>query len=120
MTYSNDLKNKIIKCIRLKKYSNTYLIKLFNINKRTFYKIKKECLNGSKYIPLKKSIRNTKINGKIRSYIKSYVLSKINFNYKTLIALINKKYNISISKTTIYKILSDSKIKKKRLFPNKY
>lgn len=116
MTYSNDLKMKIIKCIRSKKYTNTELIKIFNINKKTFYKIKRESFSGSKYRPLKNLKRNTKINGLIKSYIKSYVTTKINFNYKKLITLIYRNYNTSISKTTIYKILSDSKIKKKHYY----
>ena len=115
MTYSDDLKKRIINCIRSKKYTNAEIIKIFGTTKRTFYKIKNESFMGSKYTPSKKLRRTRKINGKIRSYIRSYVLTNINFNYKKLITLINKNYGCSISKTTIYQILHDSKIKKKRL-----
>lgn len=88
---------------------------MFGINKRTFYKIKNEQLliGGSKYNYLKKSIRRTKINNQVKTYIKSYVTSNINFDYKKLIMLVNKNYNIVISKSTIYNILKDDKIKKK-------
>ena len=77
--------------------------------KDTFYKIKNQinerCLKNSKRI--------TKITNPIKIYIKIYVTRKIIFNYKKLIILIYKNFNVIISKSTIYNILKDSKIKKK-------
>lgn len=40
MTYSNDLKIKIIGCIKLKKYKDIEIMEIFSISKDTFYKIK--------------------------------------------------------------------------------
>src|SRR5690349_15145464 len=100
MTLSNDLKMRIINCIKMKKYSDTEIINIFCISKYTFYKLKKESTYGSK----KNIKRSTKINGKIRSYIKSYVVTNINFNYKKLINLIYQRYNVRISKSSIYNI----------------
>ena len=116
MTLSNDLKIRIINCIKMKKYSDTEIKNIFDISKHSFYKLKNESIYGSK----KNIKRSTKINGKIRSYIKSYVVTNINFNYKKLIKLVYQRYNVSISKSSIYDILRESKIKKKRLSLSKY
>ena len=116
MTLSNDLKIRIINCIKMKKYSDTEIKNIFDISKYSFYKLKNESIYGSK----KNIKRSTKINGKIRSYIKSYVVTNINFNYKKLIKLVYQRYNVSISKSSIYNILRESKIKKKRLSLSKY
>ena len=116
MTYSNDLRKKIIDCIHSRKYTNVEIINIFKINRKTFYKIKNESSSGSKCAK-KQNVRKraTKITNKLRSYIRSYVVSNINFDYKKLIGLIHKKFNTTISKSSIYKILSDSKIKKKKI-----
>lgn len=120
MTYSNDLKIKILKCISSKKYTNVQIIKMFNVNKKTFYKIKNDrsriLKGGSKYKHKNRSKRSSKITKSIITYIRKYITTNENFDYIKLIQLIKKNYNISISKTSIYNILNNSKIKKKIYF----
>lgn len=118
MTYSNDLKKKILKCILSKKYTDTQIMNIFEISRKTFYKFKKlSKLKGyDKNNILRNSRRKSKITNPIKTYIKKYVLCKIIFNYKKLIANIKMKYNMLISKSIIYKILSDAKIKKKKIY----
>jgi transposase len=112
MTYSKDLKTKILKCIKLKEFSDTEIIRIFNINRMTFYRWKNQFKNNSS----KNSHRKLKINNSIKNYIKKYVTAKVNFNYRKLIKNIETKYEITISKSIIYKVLKDDKIKKKKLY----
>lgn len=122
MTYSYDLKMKILGFIKSKKFTNLEIINMFKINKKTFYKIKNnlKLRGGSKYSNLKSYKRKTKITDSIKNFIEKYVITRINFDYKKLITIINKKYNILISKTSIYRILENKKITKKKLVINKY
>ena len=109
MTYSYDLKIKILKCIKLNKYTDGEIMEIFHISKNTFYKIKKG--NFSKSLK-----RKTKITPLIEKYIINYVLRKSNFYYVKLINLVLKNFNVHISKTTIYRILKKNKIKKKKIY----
>ena len=102
MTYSNDLKKKIIDNIRSKKYTDIEMINFFNISRGTFYKIKK---NMDKEI-IYRNKRTSKITTTIMTYIKKYVTRNINFNYAKLVQLINKNFNVLVSKTTIYDVLA--------------
>ena len=114
MTYSNDLINKIILNIKNKKYTDSEIIKIFNISRKTFYNIKKNmntCKANSKRITKRKS----KITKSVINYVSNYVLRKVNFDCDKLISLINKNYGISLSKFSIYKILRNKNIKKKDL-----
>ena len=62
MTYSNDLKLKIFECIKYKKYNNSEIMKIFNISKKTFYKIK------NTYDPPLISTRKIKVRNSIKKY----------------------------------------------------
>ena len=110
MTISEDLKNRIIRAIKSKKYKVNEMIDIFDISKKTFYKIKTS--NGTtKKLLIKKK---PKISNSIKNYIAKYVIRNANFNYKILIILIEKNFNVIISKSSIYKILSEKGFKKKR------
>jgi len=111
MTYSNDLKKKIIDNIRSKKYTDIEMINFFNISRGTFYKIKK---NINKEI-IYRNKRTSKITTTIMTYIKKYVTRNINFNYTKLVQLINKNFNVLVSKTTIYDVLAKKNITKKKI-----
>jgi len=50
--------------------------------------------------------RKSKITTTIMTYIKKYVTRNINFNYAKLVQLINKNFNVLVSKTTIYDVLA--------------
>ncbi len=98
--------------------SNIEIMKYFEISKTTFYKLKNEAsIRGNSKPPKKKLIsnkRNTKITNEIKNYIVKYALNNINFNRLKLISLINKKFGILISKTSIYTTLANKKIRKKK------
>lgn len=121
MTYSKDLKLRIFKNILSKKYSDSQIIDIFKISRRTFYKIKNisKLKHNRKYTLLKKSSSGSKngsnIGPKIKTYIKKYVQCKIFFDYKILIGNIKRLFNKTISKSSIYKTLSDACIKKKKI-----
>ena len=116
MTYSNDLKKKIIDNIRSKKYTDIEMINFFNISRGTFYKIKK---NMDKEI-IYRNKRTSKITTTIMTYIKKYVTRNINFNYAKLVQLINKNFNVLVSKTTIYDVLAKKNITKKKFRRSKF
>lgn len=122
MTYSYDLKIKIMGAIKSNKFTVKEIVSMFGINKNTFYRIKNDSrlTGGSKYSNVNIHKRNTKITQIIRNFIVKYVTSKINFDYKELINGINKKYNTLISKTSVYRILSEEKITKKKFRISKY
>jgi len=82
--------------------------------------------NGSLYNWIHKSKNNqsldkevynkqSKYTPEIKCYIRAYVLRTHTFNCNKLITLIKKKYRITSSKTSIYRILSQMKIVKKKV-----
>ena len=117
MTYSYDLKIKILGFIKSKKFTNIEIINMFQISNKTFYSIKNDpkLRSGSKYSNSDTHKRTTKITIDIRNFIVKYVTTKVNFDYKKLIRIINKKYNTLISKTSVYRILKEEDITKKKI-----
>ena len=80
--------------------------------------------NGSLYNWIKKDkkgnlepnyMRKSKFSPVCKCYIRTYVINHINFDYKKLIKLIKRKFNISISKSSIYNLLSKMKITRKKI-----
>lgn len=122
MTYSYDFKLKIFNLIKSKKFNNIEIMNIFKISRRTFYKIKNDhkLRGGSKYSYLEKNKRDTKITETIRKFITNYVIKHINFDHKELMLVINKKFNVLVSKTSIYRILKEENISKKKHTLNKY
>ena len=117
MVYSDDLKMKILKIVKLKKFTDTEIINMFRISRDTFYKIKKnpKIKSHSKYSNPKTHNRKTKITIYIKNFIVKYVTAKVNFDYRKLITIINNKYGVSIGKASIFKILKDKGITKKKI-----
>lgn len=107
MTYSRDLKDRIIRCIHMKKYTDTEIMNIFDIGRTQFYKWKNQSHKDN-------IRRKSKITTEAKKFIIDYVTKKINFNHTRLKKIISKKYGISISSSSIYSILNESKIKKKR------
>ena len=123
MTYSEEIKSKILNCIKLKKYTDAEIIEIFKISNGTYYKIKngtdsKSTKNRSNSKSTR--IRKTKITNEIEKYVIKYVTKRINFNYKKLISLILSKFNIEISKSTIYNILKKTKLRRKKFIKNQH
>ena len=110
MTYSDDFILAIKGLINSKKMNDTEIINILKISRDTFYKIKKDIVHRSNS---KKINKKTKITKQVNNYICSYVTRNINFNYKKLINLIHKRFNLKIGKSTLYNILKKNKIKKK-------
>ena len=119
MTYSYELKKLILKLSAMKMMSNKKLSKCTNISRTSIYYWR----NG-RYLTITTPKRKSKIIPPIKCYIRSYVLRKINFNRFKLIRLIKKKFNISISKSTLYSIirkmnLRNKTVYKRNIFTNK-
>lgn len=99
--YDNNCKNiKNILCIyKISKSSLYNWISLHKTNKLTYKKI---------------YTKKSKILPEIKCYIRSYVLRKKRFIYKKLITMIKKRYNVPISKTSLYNVLKKLNITRKR------
>ena len=114
-------------------------IKYYNSSKKTTIKqtlTNYNISNGSlfRWIKLKKNNnllenkqiynKKTKITPVIKCYIRTYILRKLHFDYKLLLNLIKTKFKISISKSSLYNIISKlnltrKKIKKETIVKNK-
>lgn len=74
---------------------------LYLISRKTYYKWKKKDLGSRKYTP-KKEHPETKIKGYIKIFISEQKL-RLNYGPKKMSLLIKRKFDISISTTSIYK-----------------
>ena len=63
----------------------------------------------------KKYFKKSIILPHIKCFIRAYVIRKINFIYKSLIKAIKRKFNIIISKTSIYSVLKKLNITRKKI-----
>ncbi len=93
-----DRINKILKIFKISNGSLFNWLKLYRSNNLT-----------------KIAIKKTKFTPNLKCYIRNYVISRINFDYKRLIKLIKKRYNIIISKSSIYNILNKMNITQKKI-----
>ena len=97
--------------LRLKQIVTSYqgpkinIPKIFQISRSTYY-------HWKKYSPKQ---RKVKITPNIKCFIRTYVINKINFDYKKLINIIQRKFYIQISKSSVYNILKQMKITKKKI-----
>ena len=89
------------------------ILHIFKISKSSLYNWI-YLYKNNKLTHKKKYIKKSKIAYHIKCYIRSYVLRKKVFMYKKLLILIKRKYNISISKSTLYNILKKLNITRKR------
>lgn len=110
-----------------KKYCNTFRKLVVNYYKK--YKNVRNVLsifkvsNGSLFnwinnTNTKKIVhtRKSKVTPQIKCYIKMYIMKRVNFNYKLLLKNINRNFNISISKTTLYNTIHKLKITRKKIY----
>jgi len=108
MTYCKTIR-KLVCNYKGKKIDIPYL---YGVSRSTYYNWRN---NTSK-------IRK-KITPEIKCYMRSYVIKRVNFNYKLLIKSIRINFSISISKSSIYNILKQMNLTKKkinrRLVPSK-
>ena len=98
------------------------IIKIFKISNGTLYNWVNEYNNNELKDKLK-YIKLSKFTPTIRCYIRAYVLRVIAFDYKKLINNIKRKYLIDICKSSLYNLLSDMNITRKkfnkRIIPKK-
>ena len=110
--YDSKFKLKVIDCKKNKKLTRTQLIDVYGISNGSLYNWYNQYKSNK--LP-KKVYKKSKITADVKCYIMKYVMSKINFNRHKLIKLINKKYNVQISQSTLYKTISELNITKKKI-----
>ena len=105
-----------------KQQSIKEIISILNISNGTLYNWM-NALNNNSLKNKSKYNKQSKYTPVIKCYIRSYVIARVNFDYKRLIIQIKKKYKITISKSTIYDILNKMNVTRKkfkeRIIPNK-
>lgn len=105
-----------------KQQSIKEILSVLNISNGTLYNWI-NAFNNNNLEEKSKYNKISKYTPAMKCYIRAYVIARVNFNYKKLILQIKKKYSITISKTTIYDILSKMNITRKkvksRIIPNK-
>ena len=98
------------------------LVKIFNISIGSLYNWLKQYNNNSLQ-EKKKYIKCSKYTPIIKSYIKSYILQYPSFDYIVLMKKVMRKFNITISKTSLYEIINKLNFTRKkfklRIIPNK-
>lgn len=115
MTYSKDLRNRVIKCLhnRPENTSIKYIAKLYDIDRSTIYRWNKLHYIG-KLEPSK--TRKGKLSTETKKYINKYIDRYTNFNYKNLLKLLDKKFKIKISKSLLYKTIKELGITRKKIY----
>lgn len=113
MVYNYNFKLRVVKCMTNKLLSGNMIRKVFNVSNGSMYNWKSKLANGTLN---NCKTRVSKITPNIKCYIRQYVISRKNFNYRNLITMIKKKYNVIIGKSSIYNILNKFKIKKKKIY----
>lgn len=90
-------------------------IEIFNISNGSLFRWIK-LNNHNKLSKTKKRFtRKTKITPEIKCYIRTHVIKRVTMNYKNLLKLIRKKYLITISKSSLYNVISRLNITRKRI-----
>lgn len=106
-----SFKIKVIECYNKHKYKTKELLDIFQVSSSSFY----YWLNQYKTGTLgERKQRIEKTTPEMKFYIRTYVIRHINFNYKKLISMLNKKYKILISKSSLYNVISKLKITRKK------
>lgn len=103
MTYSFDLKIRAAESY-LNKYTNRkQILKIFKISAGVLYKWISLYKKG--LLVNKQTKRKSKITLEMKEYIRNYKKNRTNFDYRKLIKIVEKKFNISISKSSLYEVL---------------
>lgn len=106
-----------------KKFSINEILTIFNISNGSLYHWLKLYKSNKLHIKPIYKRTNNKITSVIKCYIRFYVLKRIDFRYKLLIKNIYKKFQVKISKSSIYAILGKmnitrKKVKKRKVYKN--
>ena len=120
----------IIKELAIKYYNSSKKITIeqtlinYNISNGSLFRWIKLKKNNNLLEEKQRYKRKSKITPAMKCYIRTYILRKVYFNYKLLLNSIKTKFKISISKTSLYNIISKlnitrKKIKKETIVKNK-
>jgi len=112
--YPLILKMKVISCYLSDQYTINEIVSIFDICKSSIYNWINLYKKGDLHEKMKYK-KNSMYTDEIRKYICIYVIKRTNFDYKKLIRIIKDKYNIICKKSSLYKILKDHKITRKRV-----
>ena len=112
--YPLIFKITVVNYYKLKKIPIIELLNIFKISRSSLYNWVK-FYNKNELLEKKQYKRDSKYTCEIRKYISEYVVKRVNFDYKKLIRVINKKYKIESHKSSIYLILHLKKITRKRI-----
>lgn len=112
MTYDYKYKSRVVDCKNDKILSRKKLLESFDISNGSLYNWLSK--HNSNTLDTK-TVRKPKVTPVIRCYIRQYVLRRPLFDKCKLIKQIYKKFNIKISKSTIYKIIEELHITRKRI-----
>ena len=112
-SYPLIFKLRVIECYNNRSIKIDELLKLFKISRSTLYDWIKRYDNND----LSEKERYTKKSkfDSVDKYISNYVCSRKKFDYLRLISIINRKFKITISKSSIYNILKKNNITRKKI-----
>ena len=105
-----------------KQQSIKEILDILNISNGVLYNWLKD-YNNNNLKNKSKYNKSSKCTPVTKCFIRSYIIKHADFEYKKLIKIIIKKYNVQISKTTLYDIIGKMNITrkkfKKRIIPKK-
>jgi transposase len=104
----------VVNYYKLKKTPIIELLNIFKISRSSLYNWVK-LYNINKLIEKKQYLKGSKYTDEIRNYTSNYVIKKVNFDYRKLIKNINNKFKIKSHKSSIYTILQNNNITRKRI-----
>lgn len=110
--YDIKLKLRVINCKKNNKLSQNQILDVYCISNGSLYNWYNQYNNNC--LP-EKIKRKSKITPMIKCYVMKYVISRINFDRLKLIKLIKKKFNVNIGQSTLYKLLKELNITRKKV-----
>lgn len=112
--YPLIFKITVVNYYKLKKIPIIELLNIFKISRSSLYNWIK-LYNKNELLEKKHYSKESKYTLEIRKYISDYVVKKVNFDYRKLMRMINKKFKIESHKSSIYTILHLNNITRKRI-----
>lgn len=110
MTYDYKFRKRVVSCSKNKLYKTKNIMNMFGVSNGSIFGWKKMDDN---ICPKRKRV--SKILPHIRCYIKFYIIKRTNFDYKKLIRIIKRKFNVSISKSHLYTVIKTLNLAKKKI-----
>ncbi|AYV77371.1 MAG: HTH and integrase core domain protein [Dasosvirus sp.] len=112
--YPLIFKIKVVELYLTKKVPIKELLLMFGISRGSLYNWIK--LHKTNELDEKKKYnKESKYTNYVRDYVCKYVINRVNFDYKRIIKLTEKKYGIKCSKSSVYVILKENNISRKRI-----